>query len=288
MCAVATSVVSRQYMHVRRSSRSQRPTCRKPSSVHVDRRELAQRRKLRQRRKRRVVDVLAAHAEATKRRHAREARRNPRLPRFGHSRPQIDSSVLDRLSASKPSSVATVSWARSLRRRGIAAKCRMATSSLNLPSAPSAPGSAGATRCAKPARRDAGDVPEEIELGHAVETGQAGEPVVGEWPIDQQRAPPVSRSASSPPCHVFQHRKVVQQRQTGIGDEPSAAEVVERGLALQRLDGAVAGRRSHEVDALEPIAEPRLATPASVMPRCQVISNVADSADAAGPRVRDR
>ena len=101
-------------------------------------------------RQRVVVDLLAADAECAQRRHRREARETPRLPKFGHSRPQNPSSVCDRLSASKPSSVATASCARSRRRRGIAAMCRIATSSLNRPSAPSTSRFGSVAECAKP------------------------------------------------------------------------------------------------------------------------------------------
>ena len=136
-----------------------------------------------------------------------ENARKLRLPKFGQTRPQKPSSVRDRLSASKPASVATDSWARSRRRRGIAAMWRIATSSLNRPSAPSdtrfgMPGSD-----AKPSDVMPGDVPEQVELRDAVEPGETGEAVVGERPVDQQvsdllvvacrRAPTVAVRATS-------------------------------------------------------------------------------------------
>ena len=46
----------------------------------------------------------------------------------------------------------------------------------------------------------------------------------------------------------------MEQAQAGIGDEPAAAEVAQAGLALQRRNSAVAGRRAHQVHVLDPLA----------------------------------
>ena len=113
---------------------------------------------------------------------------NPRLPKLGHSRPQKDSSVFDRLNATKPSSVATDSCARSLRRRGIAAICRMATSSLSLPSQPSDREIRQVNQVREAVRCDAAHVPEQIEFEDAFKAGQAGESIVAERPVDEQVA----------------------------------------------------------------------------------------------------
>ena len=64
--------------------------------------------------------------------------------------------------------------------------------------------------------RDPGDVPEEIEIEHAVEAGQAGEPGIGERAVDQR-----GDVRASSPCHVFSLRKVVQQTKPGVGDQPA-------------------------------------------------------------------
>ena len=40
---------------------------------------------------------------------------------------------------------------------------------------------------------------------------------------------------------ILQHRKIVQERQAGIGNQPAAAEMMEPGFSLQRLDDAVTG-----------------------------------------------
>ena len=66
--------------------------------------------------------------------------------------PRNTRSVRDRLSASNPSSVATVPCARSRRRRGIAAKCRIASLSLSRRPRRATRDSAGCARCAKPCR----------------------------------------------------------------------------------------------------------------------------------------
>jgi hypothetical protein len=84
-------------------------------------------------------------------------------------------------------------------------------------------------------RGDAGDVPEEVEVGDTLEAGQTGESLVSEWAVDQK-----ARTAG-----VFlEHRKVVQQREARIGDEFSRAEVAEVEFALQGGDGAIAGGRT--------------------------------------------
>ena len=56
-------------------------------------------------------------------------------------------------------------------------------------------------------------------------------------------------------CQVLSMREVAGERQAGVGDQPAGAEVAQLRLALQRLDRAVAGRRTHQVDVLETVAE---------------------------------
>ena len=111
------------------------PHVAEPVVGHVHRQEPGEGRESRQRRERRVVHELAAHREPLERRHVRE-RREAAPWRFGHSRPQMYSMVRDRLRAAKPSSVATVPCAISMRSRGIAAMCRMAVSLQSVPFAP--------------------------------------------------------------------------------------------------------------------------------------------------------
>src|SRR6185369_2876069 len=94
-------------------------------------------------------------------------------------------------------------------------------------------------------RSDAGDVPEEVEIRDTLKTGQAGESLVGERTVDQE-----TRAASV----LLQQREVVQQREAPIRDEFARAEAAEVGLALQGCDGAISGRRTHQVDTFEPVA----------------------------------
>src|SRR5262245_25003804 len=94
-------------------------------------------------------------------------------------------------------------------------------------------------------------VPEEIELEHAFEAGEAGETLVGEGTIDQEMRGigdglmAARRDlAAVPAC---EKRKIMQKRQAGIGYELAAAEVTELRLPLQRFDRAVASWRSHQI-----------------------------------------
>ena len=211
MCSVAASVVSRQYMHVRRSSRSQRPTWRKPCVLHVDRRQLAKRRKARQRRQRPSSTFL----QLTPRPRSAgifESATNPRLPRFGHSRPQSDSSVFDRLSASKP----VVGGDRVLRAQP--AQARHAPRCAAWPRRRSARRRrrahrdwAGATRCAKPSEVMPVTCQNRSSSTTPSSPARLARPVVGERSVDQQVRPRFG-SVAGAPC--LQQREV---RAAGAG-----------------------------------------------------------------------
>src|SRR6478672_6963526 len=111
-------------------------------------------------------------------------------------------------------------------------------------------------------RRHGRNVPEQIQLHETIEAGQAGETGVGNRTIDQQMRAracwfgvDLGRSAPG----MFQEREIVQDRNPLVGDQPSTAEIAQMRLALERFDGTVPGWRSHEVHALEPLAEPQVA-----------------------------
>ena len=102
-------------------------------------------------------------------------------------------------------------------------------------------------------------MPEQVELRDAVEPGETGEAAVGERTIDQQVSDLVvvafherRRWRSIPDAEP---RKLVQERQPFVCDQPAGAEAAQLRLAGERTDGAVAGRRSHEVHDFETIAE---------------------------------
>src|SRR6185295_3371694 len=105
----------------------------------------------------------------------------------------------------------------------------------------------------KTSGRDPGHVPEQIEFLDAFEPGKISEPLVGERAVNQE----MTFSLTLVP-HL-ECRKVVQEPKSLICDKSSAAEVAETWLPLQHLDGAVARRRSHQIDSLELIAESKMA-----------------------------
>ena len=102
-------------------------------------------------------------------------------------------------------------------------------------------------------RCDAAYVPEQIQVEDGLEPGEAGESIVAERPVNQQ----VSgiRLGAAP---VLQHWEVVQEGKAGIRHESPTTEAPEPGFPLQRLDGAVACRRTHQVHALELIAKSQI------------------------------
>src|SRR5215467_10309045 len=99
----------------------------------------------------------------------------------------------------------------------------------------------------EPVRGDSIDMPEQVQLENPVEAGERGKPGVGKLAVDQQ---PRSLMVGG-----FEQRKVVQERNAGVSNEPSCAESAELPLALERFDSAVTGRRAHQVDLLQAVAE---------------------------------
>src|SRR5438477_3408966 len=85
-------------------------------------------------------------------------------------------------------------------------------------------------------RRDAGDVPEKVEVEHPFEAGKTREPLIGEWPVNQEMWSSgddicIARcNLVAVPC--LQHRKVVQKTQAGIGHQFAAAEVTKAWFSL--------------------------------------------------------
>ncbi len=65
-------------------------------------------------------------------------------------------------------------------------------------------------------RRDSINVPEQVQLEYAFESGECSQPGVGEWAVDEQPRPFAIGG--------FEKRKVVQQRNAGIRDKPPGAE----------------------------------------------------------------
>src|SRR5438067_1872251 len=102
-------------------------------------------------------------------------------------------------------------------------------------------------------------MPEEIEFKDPLQSGKAGQSGVGKGSINQQMCSIGNRlfraggSVSAVP--LLQHREIMQEWQAGIGDQLAATEVAQFGFALQCLDGAIAGGRSHQVYALELITK---------------------------------
>jgi hypothetical protein len=93
-------------------------------------------------------------------------------------------------------------------------------------------------------------VPEQVQLEDAVEPSKRGQSEIGERAVDQQPRPLVVSG--------LQQGEVVQQGDADIRDEPPGAEPAELRLVLERLDRAVACRRAHQVDFLQPVAEPQI------------------------------
>ncbi len=106
-------------------------------------------------------------------------------------------------------------------------------------------------------RCNAGHVPEEVEFKDALEPGQTGESIVGERTVDQE----VRGIGNCLFVRLLQPREIVQQGQTRIRDQSATAEVAKPGFSLQRLDSAIAGRRTHQVHALQMIAKSQIRNP---------------------------
>ena len=172
-------------MHVSRSSRAQRPMWRKPASctpIGVSSRSAGNSGNSASTSSSTFLqpDAQACSAGIV------EKARNARLPKFGHTRPQNPSIVCDRLSASKPvlgrdrllrAQLAQPRHRRDVPHRHVVAQLAVGAEREKVRQSRQRREAVG---------RDPGDVPEQIEVDHAFETSQAGEPVVGERPVDQQ------------------------------------------------------------------------------------------------------
>lgn len=91
--------------------------------------------------------------------------------------------------------------------------------------------------------RDLCDVPEQIQIGHAVEAGKARQPAIGEGPVDQEDA----RRAIGVVGGFREGGDLAQQGEAGIGDEAPGPDTAQQRHAAQRGDGAVTDRRAHQV-----------------------------------------
>src|SRR4030095_5084257 len=109
----------------------------------------------------------------------------------------------------------------------------------------------------EPLRRDAGDVPEEIQCENAIKTGETGESLVGEGPVDQEMGGIVIvfSGCSMASMPRLEHWKLVQHRQSRIRHEAARIEAAQSRLSAQRIDSTVARRRSHEVDDFKLVAK---------------------------------
>ncbi|MBI3684459.1 MAG: hypothetical protein HY235_29135 [Acidobacteria bacterium] len=105
-------------------------------------------------------------------------------------------------------------------------------------------------------------MPEQIECEHAIEASQTGESLVCERTVDQemrgfvlfaQRL--VGHLAAMP---RLEQRKIVQERQTRVGDQPAGIQAAQSELPAQRIDRTIARRRAHQVHALKLLAEPQI------------------------------
>ena len=143
--------------------------------------------------------------------------------------------------------------------------CRIATSSLRRPSAAKERRLGKPRRAAKPSEvrpltcqnRSRSATPS--RPARPAKPRSVNGPSIRRCPTSSALAGPTAAGAG--PCQVFEPRKVVQQRQAGIGDEAAGAEPAQVRFAGERLDRAVAGWRSHQVHLLEPFAEPQVGHP---------------------------
>src|SRR5688572_24387177 len=106
-------------------------------------------------------------------------------------------------------------------------------------------------------RGDARHVPEQIQREHALESCEAGEPLVRERPVDQKMRGFVVISSRGRMVSMprLEHRKLMQHRQPCVCHEPARIQSPQSALAAQSFDGPVACWRSHQIHDLEVVAK---------------------------------
>ena len=102
-------------------------------------------------------------------------------------------------------------------------------------------------------------MPEEAEPKEPVEACEAGKTFVGERAVEQQvvrfRIGAHQGVLDIAAVPGLEDRKLVQERQSGIGHRASGLETAKLALAGERADHAVAGLRAEQIHALQMIAE---------------------------------
>src|SRR5215831_11281758 len=103
-------------------------------------------------------------------------------------------------------------------------------------------------------------MPEETETEDAAESGNGGQPRIAERAVQHKEVRigvaerhQIETRLAAPPG--LKHRNVVKQCQADIRDQPAGIEMAQVTLAAECLDRAIAGRRAHEIDSLQVIAE---------------------------------
>src|SRR6185503_6924546 len=98
----------------------------------------------------------------------------------------------------------------------------------------------------------------EIETGQSVQATHALHATIGEWTAQREvvRLGVVARQRIPDFAALprFEHGKLVEQRDPGVGDADARREMRERALAGEGTDGAVTGSRPSEIESLELMA----------------------------------